>query len=229
MIFAWLGLVEQRVVLLLLPAMAVRTTRHVLAALVVLGDECARPPVAAVTAAVVLEQSGLPPEVLPVVRVDALGLVVFFVVRAPLSLEVEHVEVGVALHLLDQAHFELLGTVRERAVLAVVTFVQMFGILGAKLGLVLLWMVYALNAVVGHQALLLAVAVVGLVVVANIRGIQRGLVDPREVVDVRKVEHAPLILQRVVELAVFVVVLLSVSLVTLTFFNFKFGQIKIFN
>ena len=156
MIFAWLGLVEQRMVLLLLPAMAVRAAGHVLAALVVLGDEGARSPVPAILMAIVLEQSGLPPEVLPVVSIHALSLVVLLVVRAPLCFEVVHVEVWVPLHLLDEPDLQLFGAVSERAIFTVIAFVEMLRILGAELSLVLLWVVHAFYAVVRHEAFVLA-------------------------------------------------------------------------
>ena len=52
-------------------------------------------------------------------RVDALGLVVLSIERAPLSFEVEHPEVGVALHIVDQSRLQLLCRVRKTAVVSI--------------------------------------------------------------------------------------------------------------
>ena len=95
-------------VLLLLPAVAVAACGLVRAALVVLGDERASLPVGAQLLAIIAEDVGLAPEVLPVVRIDALCLVVFFVERAPLGLEVEHPEVRILRHAVDEPRLELL-------------------------------------------------------------------------------------------------------------------------
>jgi hypothetical protein len=55
----------------------------------------------------------LPSEVLPVVRVDALSFVVFVVEWAPLCLKVEHVELTVTRHFVDQWCLDVLVVVGE--------------------------------------------------------------------------------------------------------------------
>ena len=52
-----------------------------------------------------------PSEVLPVVSVDALGFVVFVLEWAPLGLKVEHVELTVARHFVDQGCLDVLVAV----------------------------------------------------------------------------------------------------------------------
>jgi len=55
----------------------------------------------------------LPSEVLPVVSVDALSFVVFVVEWAPLCLKVEHVELTVTRHFVDQWCLDVLVVVGE--------------------------------------------------------------------------------------------------------------------
>lgn len=87
-----LSFVAERVVLLFLPAVAEAATRLLRTALIILRDEKARFPVWAQLVTVV-EDVGFAAEILPVMSVDALGLVMFFVVGTPLGLEVVEVEV----------------------------------------------------------------------------------------------------------------------------------------
>ena len=217
-----LGLVEQWVVLLLFPAMAVMAAGHALAPLVVLGNEGPWSPVLAVDAAVVREEVGLPSEVLPVVSVDALSLVVLLVVWTPLGLEVEHVEVSVLLHLVDESHSQLLGAVSERAVVTVLALVEVLGVVGAVLGLVLLWMVHALHSVVRPEALFAVRAVVCFVEVANVWSVEQRFLSPVEAIDVGEVQFSSLVLVGVEVAAVLVVVLLATRQVP-AFLNFEFG------
>jgi hypothetical protein len=88
-------------VLLLLPAVAVLAAGLVDAAFDVLGDESSWLPVVASFITFVVEDVWFSTEILPVVSVDALGFVMFFVERAPFCFEIEHVEVGVFFHLMD--------------------------------------------------------------------------------------------------------------------------------
>ena len=103
---------------MLLPAVAAVARGLRRAALMVFCDECRTLPVCAKLSRV-LKDVGLATKVLPVVRVDALGLVVLSIERAPLSFEVEHPEVGVALHIVDQSRLQLLCRVRKTAVVSI--------------------------------------------------------------------------------------------------------------
>lgn len=105
--------IERRMVLLLFPAVALRTVAHLLASLVILCDENVRPPAAASDVAVVLEELRVPAKVLVVVGVGALGFVVLLVEGTPLGLVVKHEEIGVSFHVMDQSHLQLLVAVGE--------------------------------------------------------------------------------------------------------------------
>ena len=90
--------------LLFLPAVAEGASVLVLAAVLVRCDEALGVPVLAHIFRVI-EDRGLPPVVLPVVRINAdISLVVVFPVGTPNSLEVKEVEVHVRLKLLNQLH-----------------------------------------------------------------------------------------------------------------------------
>ena len=152
------GLVDHGVENLLLPAVVLAAVALELAALLVLADEVAGLPRLAHLEGIVLEEVGLAAEALPVVRVDALRLVVLGVVGAPLRLEVEHVELLVARHLVDQRRLDVLVAVREGAELLVLALLQR---LRAELGLVLLDVVQAFHLVVRVGAVLVAAALQG--------------------------------------------------------------------
>ena len=130
-VLAWLSFVEHGMVLLFLPSMAALATRLIGTPFVILGNESARLPVLAYLPGVIVVDVGLPPEVLPIMRIHALSLIVLLVEGAPLSLEVEHVEVCVLDHLVDEARLQLLGAVGEGAVVSIITFVQVLRVLGA--------------------------------------------------------------------------------------------------
>lgn len=74
----------------------------------VLADELARLPSFTGFKRVVFKEVWLAAEVLPVVSVNALRLVVLCVVGTPLGLKVEHEEVLVACHLVDQRCLDVL-------------------------------------------------------------------------------------------------------------------------
>lgn len=96
-----LRLVNQRVKQLLLPAVSASTAALKRAPVLVLTYKVALLPLFAHLVRVVLEVVWFSSEVLPVVRVDTLGLVVLVVVGTPLSFEVVHVELQSAVHLVD--------------------------------------------------------------------------------------------------------------------------------
>lgn len=147
-VFAGVELVVLGVVLLLLPAVALQALVLVLTAILVLVDELPGAPVRALVSGVDVEL-GLAAEVLPVVREDALvSLVVVLVVGTPHCLEVEHVEIRVQVEAVNQLHRDLSLRVRERAVLPVLALARPVNIGGAKLCLVLVWVVEFFDAVV---------------------------------------------------------------------------------
>lgn len=78
------------------------------ASFLVLANELTCLPLLAHLKWVILEQVRLATEVLPVVRVNALGLVVLGIVRAPLGLEIKHVEFLASCHLVDQRDLDIL-------------------------------------------------------------------------------------------------------------------------
>ena len=81
---------------------------------------------------------GLAAEVLPVVGINTLSLVVVHVEGAPLGLEIELKELGVASHFVDQRRLDVAVRVRECAVLLVLAAVS---ILSTKLVFIPLYMV----------------------------------------------------------------------------------------
>lgn len=90
--------------------------------------------------------------VLPVVSILALIALVsldLVIEWAPDSLEVEHVEVGILLHPVEQISRQLLFIVSERAHVTEVARVHIVGPLVTELGLVFLGVVEGLDAVVG--------------------------------------------------------------------------------
>ena len=167
---ARLRLVEHRMVLLLLPAVAVWAARLQATPLMVLSYERARLPVGAGFSRVI-ENVRLASEILPVVRIDALGFVVFLIEGTPLGLEVEHPEVRVTLHRVNHSRAQALRRVSKGAVVAVFALGDVLRVPRAVLGLVLLWVVHGLNAVVAQWALVTPGTVLTVLVVAQIRRI----------------------------------------------------------
>lgn len=148
--FARQSLVVHRMVLLLFPSVTMGARCLFEASLVVLSDECSWLPIFAKLIAFVIEDIRLSPKVLPVMCINALSFVMLLVKRAPLSLEVKEVEIGIFFHLMDQSSLELFSGMRERAIVAVLAFVQVFGVFGAILRLVFLRMVNRLYSVKRH-------------------------------------------------------------------------------
>ncbi len=99
----------------------------------------------------------------------ALSLVVLLVERAPLGLEVEHVEVRVLCHEVDDSGFDVADGVGERAVFAIVTLIERVWELGAKFSLVFLNVVETLHLVVSHRAFILLWTAISLCFFAQVR------------------------------------------------------------
>lgn len=155
-----------------LPSVSELTTTHCLAPLVVLGDESVRSPIFAEGVAVVLEQVRLSSKILVVVRIRTLSFVVFFVEWTPLRLIIKHEKFCVLVHLVDQPNFQFLVTVRKRAVVFVLAFVQVLWEHCTILCLVLVWMVDAFYSIVREQTIVLVFAIAGLVEVAQVEGVK---------------------------------------------------------
>jgi hypothetical protein len=83
------------------------------ASFVVFGDECTWLPIVTSFVALIIENIGLSPEVLPVMSINTLSFVMLLVEWTPLSLEVKHIKIYVFFHLMDQSCFELFSTMRE--------------------------------------------------------------------------------------------------------------------
>ena len=99
-------------------------------------------------------------EVLPVMSVVTLSLVMFLVEWAPLSLEVEHVEIGILLHKVDYSCLNISHRVSEGAVLSIVAVCQVLRELGAELGLVLLYVIESLHSVMSELTCICLLALV---------------------------------------------------------------------
>eukprot|EP00353_Schmidingerella_taraikaensis_P010330 CAMPEP_0185585284 /NCGR_PEP_ID=MMETSP0434-20130131/37813_1 /TAXON_ID=626734 ORGANISM="Favella taraikaensis, Strain Fe Narragansett Bay" /NCGR_SAMPLE_ID=MMETSP0434 /ASSEMBLY_ACC=CAM_ASM_000379 /LENGTH=155 /DNA_ID=CAMNT_0028205527 /DNA_START=531 /DNA_END=995 /DNA_ORIENTATION=- len=94
-LIARLHLVQEGVVDLLLPAVTHTAECLERAPLVIVADKSAYFPVGANVGGVVVEEVGFAAEVLPVVRILALGFIVRLALEgAPLRLKVVHIEVG---------------------------------------------------------------------------------------------------------------------------------------
>ena len=148
---------------MLFPAVAVTTVRHQVAPLCVLTNECTRLPVLAHLRAVIVEEVGFSPEVLPVVCIQAETLIVFFVQGAPLRLEVKHVKVLVFGQRVEQPRLQVLVRVGKRTILAVVT-----NLAATVSRLVLFNVVESLNFVVRIGALFFSGAVASDLVLAQV-------------------------------------------------------------
>lgn len=151
-----------RMVFLLLPAMAVSTSVLQLASVEVSLRLLLRVPELALLFAFVVEQVRLASEVLPVVCILALvSLVVLALVieGTPNCLEVEHVEVRVLLHFVQDVNAELVFRVSERAQITELTALNTVRVSIAELALVLLGMIEVFHPVVCLRAVILEWAV----------------------------------------------------------------------
>ena len=144
---AWLSLIEHRVILLLLPPVAILTTGLVWATFRILGDEETGFPMRAQLVRV-LENVGFSSEVLPIMRINALGLIVLFVVRAPLGFEVVNPEVVVTIHRMDKSRLQALGRVGKRTVVTILTLADLLRVPSAIFGFVLLRMINRFDTIV---------------------------------------------------------------------------------
>lgn len=103
---------------------------------------------------------GLPPEILPVVSIVALGFIVFFVEWTPFSLKVEHIEISILLQEMDDPCLDIFHRVSKGAILSILALMDVFGELCAELCLVLLHMVKPLYSVMGQVATVFLLALI---------------------------------------------------------------------
>lgn len=160
------SLVGEGVELLLLPSVVAGALTLARAPLMVVANEFSLFPGVALLRGVVGEQVWPSAEVLPVVGVDAVRFVVFFVVDAPLCFEVEHVEVVVAVHFVQQWRLDVFVGVREGAVVVVGALLRA----RTELGFVVLIVVQELHLVVSVRTLLILTASLG----ADLRRVRMG-------------------------------------------------------
>lgn len=173
--------VDQGVELLLFPAMAEPASLQALAPFRVAGDKGAALPVFA-KLHLVVKEIGSAAKVLKIVRIDTLGLVVLVVEGAPLSLEVEHVEVEVDLvrndNLMEQSDLDVLDGVSKTAKVAILARGDLAWVKVAEFGLVLLTVVESLHTVVSTLALVAFWALFSLGKLAKLRGVDPVLSPP---------------------------------------------------
>ena len=107
---------------------------------------------------VIPEQVRLTSEVLEIVRIYTLGLVVFMVVRTPFCFEEEYIEVKILISwqkMMDESHLNIFDRVCKGAVFTIFTLLNFGRKLMTKLGFVLVFVIQALDSVVGPPALVL--------------------------------------------------------------------------
>jgi hypothetical protein len=156
-------------VLLLFPSVTVDARGLEDAAFFIVADEGLSLPVLARRESIVFEYLRLSPEVLPVVGIVALSLIVLLVEGTPLSFEVEHVEVEVLVHEVNDPRLDVSLGVSKGAVLSIVALRDEVGELGAVLCLVLFYVVQPFNPVVRELARILKLTSVSFSIVAHIR------------------------------------------------------------
>lgn len=113
--------VVEGMVLMLFPTMAFQTSSLQHTSLLILADKSTSLPISTKLMSVIAEDMRFSSEVLPVMSIVALGLVMLFVEGTPLSLEIEHVEVSIFLHEMDDPSLDVSHGVCKRAVLSVFT------------------------------------------------------------------------------------------------------------
>lgn len=146
------GLPNGRMILLLLPPMRVATPVLMGASVRVLSHEALCLPILT-QARLVAVVKRFAPQVLPVVSVHALLLVVLVRERAPRRLEIEHVEVRVLIHAMQQVNGQLVFAVSEgtehASIFAAVYIVR---VALTEFGLVFFGMIKLLDSIVSQLA-----------------------------------------------------------------------------
>jgi hypothetical protein len=104
---------------------------------------------------VVIKDVRLSSKILPVMSIVALSFVMFLVEWAPLSLEIEHVEVCVFKHEVDYSGFYIFKRVSEWTEVTILTGCYMLRKFGAKFGFIFFNVVESFNSVMSQWALIL--------------------------------------------------------------------------
>jgi len=143
-----------RMVFLFFPAMAVAAPILQPAPIIIREQVLFCVPVLALLFRIV-ELERFSPEILPIMRVHTdFAFVVFVGEGAPDCLKVEHVEVGVALQVVQHVYRELCLRMCESTHISVVAGIEFLGELLAEFSLVLFRMVEVFDAVVGARAVI---------------------------------------------------------------------------
>jgi hypothetical protein len=79
--------------------------------------------------------------------INTLSFVMFLIERTPLGLEVKQIEISIFFHLVDQPSLQFFRRMCKRAIVSILAFIEVFGVLCAILRLVFLWMVHRLHSV----------------------------------------------------------------------------------
>ncbi len=155
-----------------LPAVTHCTVLHLVAPFIITGNKSSTFPLYA-HFLTVGKHRRIPPEVLPVMGIRALGLVVLLVNGAPFCLKKEHVEVPVFRQVFNEPHFQIVVAVGERTVFTVLTFVSVLSEIKAELSFVFLDVVKSLGAVVRAVAVIVFRASVAFLVLAELWSVNR--------------------------------------------------------
>jgi hypothetical protein len=146
--------VNERVELLLLPPMTVRTCVQSLASFLVASDESATLPILT-ELSFIAEEVRLASKVLEVMRIHALSFVVVVVEGAPLSLEEENIKFIVlilGLHMMNQPNFDIFHRMSEGAIVPILALLNFIRIEVAEFCLVFIFVVQSLNSIVCSSA-----------------------------------------------------------------------------
>lgn len=99
-------------------------------------------------------------KILPVVSVYTdVSLVVLVAERAPNSLEMEHIKIGIFVHLLKNINRKLILVVSKSAHVPILAIINFFWISLAKFGFVFFRMVEIFNSIVAHYAFVTVLAI----------------------------------------------------------------------
>lgn len=127
-----------RVIFLFFPAMTMITMILIRTALSIVIDVGSRSPIITLLFWIVI-QLRFSAEILPIMRVYTLvSQMICFIIRAPYSFEVEHIEIWILLEFINQLNRDLGFIVSKWAVLSILAFPSTIDIWRAKLSFVLI-------------------------------------------------------------------------------------------
>ena len=114
-----LCLIHHRMIILLLPTMTVFTTSHVLTTISIMCNESSSPPILAKMFMIILKDIRLSPKILPIMTINTLWFIVFFVKWTKLSFIVIHIEICVFCHLMNDTFFQFFCAVGEGTIISI--------------------------------------------------------------------------------------------------------------